>query len=209
MRGSLTGVAPLCPLPDHDPEGRGGDPAAAICPTWHRVITRVRHGHTIRGLNARGVTATLVYAGPGDSTPCYDWMSRGQKARVALGQLRHEPCLHRGDHAPSERAHRPLPSRQEPGRGRGPGTVAGATKGLRSAQPALPEQGLPGSSTACGTSVIARGCSRTNLSTSGTTAIGEGAGSALRVASPRSRHPTGTHRPHHGLHRQTPDQCRR
>ena len=46
------------------------------------------------------------------------------------------------------------------------------------AQPALPASDpgpYPGSSTACGTRIgafIARGCSRTNLSTSGTTAIG-------------------------------------
>ena len=36
----------LCALCDHDPEGRGGDPAAAASTLnlLHRVITRVRHG---------------------------------------------------------------------------------------------------------------------------------------------------------------------
>ena len=28
-----------------------------------------------------------------------------------------------------------------------------------------------------------------------------------RIPTMPCRHPTGTHRPHHGLHRQTPDQC--
>ena len=68
----------------------------------------------------------------------------GTESACRLGQLRHEPRLYRGDHAPlpqGDARHRPLPSRQgaESGRGRGPqGTVAcprhrgrKAIKGLR------------------------------------------------------------------------------
>ena len=98
-------------------------PTSTLSNLLHRVITRVRRRHTIRGLTTLGVDeisyckgrkfATLVYdldrarvlwlgQGKGRDTIdrfFNDWLSRGQKAR-GLGQLRHEPRLHRGDHAP-------------------------------------------------------------------------------------------------------------
>ena len=45
------------PVPAHDPEGRCRDPADAdLNPVQlHRVITRVRRGHTIRALVSLGV----------------------------------------------------------------------------------------------------------------------------------------------------------
>ena len=104
------GVAPLCPVSDHDPEGCGRDfavPTSTLSNLLHRVITRVRHGHTIRGLTTLGVDeisyckgrkfATLVYdldraqvlwVGQGKGRDTIDrffndWLSRGQKARLA------------------------------------------------------------------------------------------------------------------------------
>ena len=131
-------------------------PTSTLSNLLHRVITRVRDGHTIRGLTTLGVDeisyckgrkfATLVYdlnrarvlwvgRGKGRDTIdrfFNDWLSRGQKARVAWACCDMSPAYIGANHAslpPCDARHRPLPSRQsaEPGRGRRPqGTVAGA-----------------------------------------------------------------------------------
>ena len=91
-------------------------PTSTLSNLLHRVITRVRHGHTIRGLTTRGVDeisyckgrkfATLVYdldrarvlwVGPGKGRDTIDrffndWLSRGQKARVAWASCDMSPA---------------------------------------------------------------------------------------------------------------------
>ena len=191
-------------------------PTSTLSNLLHRVITRVRRGHTIRGLTTLGVDeisyckgrkfATLVYdldrarvlwVGQGKGRDTIDrffndWLSRGQKARVAWASCDMSPAYigaitHHCPHVTL--VIESLPSRQsaEPGRGRGPqGTMASARHAgaegdqgaAVAAQPALPasdQRPIPGSSRACGTRIdafIARGSSRTNLSTSGVIAIG-------------------------------------
>ena len=140
-----------------------GLPTSTLSNLLHRVITRVRHGHTIRGLTTLGVDeisyckgrkfATLVYdldrarvlwVGPGKGRDNHRSLLQrlvepGADSAGRLGQLRHEPGLYRGNHAPlppCDARPRPLPSRQsaEPGRGRGPQVDTQgrkAIKGLR------------------------------------------------------------------------------
>ena len=91
-------------------------PTSTLSNLLHRVITRVRHGHTIRGLTTLGVDeisfckgrkfATLVYdldrarvvwVGPGKGRDTIDrffndWLSRGQKARVAWASCDMSPA---------------------------------------------------------------------------------------------------------------------
>ena len=91
-------------------------PTSTLSNLLHRVITRVRHGHTIRGLITLGVDeisyckgrkfATLVYdldrarvlwvgRGKGRDTIdrfFNDWLSRGQKARVAWASCDMSPA---------------------------------------------------------------------------------------------------------------------
>ena len=91
-------------------------PTSTLSNLLHRVITRVRHGHTIRGLTTLGVDeisyckgrkfATLVYdldrarvlwvgRGKGRDTIdrfFNDWLSRGQKARVAWASCDMSPA---------------------------------------------------------------------------------------------------------------------
>ena len=91
-------------------------PTSTLSNLLHRVITRVRHGHKIRGLTTLGVDeisfckgrkfATLVYdldrarvlwvgSGKGRDTIdrfFNDWLSRGQKARVAWASCDMSPA---------------------------------------------------------------------------------------------------------------------
>ena len=91
-------------------------PTSTLSNLLHRVITRVRHGHTIRGLTTLGVDeisyckgrkfATLVYdldrarvlwVGPGKGRDTIDrffndWLSRGQTARVAWASCDMSPA---------------------------------------------------------------------------------------------------------------------
>ena len=117
MPASLTASA-LHPVPRT--QKAAADPANANLTTLsnllHRVITRVRHGHKIRGLTTLGVDeisfckgrkfATLVYdldrarvlwvgSGKGRDTIdrfFNDWLSRGQKARVAWASCDMSPA---------------------------------------------------------------------------------------------------------------------
>ena len=96
------GVAPLRAVPDHDAEGCGRDPADA-----DRVITRVRHFGVDEISYCKGRKfATLVYdldrarvlwvgRGKGRDTIdrfFNDWLSRGQKARVAWASCDMSPA---------------------------------------------------------------------------------------------------------------------
>ena len=102
------------------------NPAAADLDPVQRaapVITRVRNGHTIRGLTTLGVDEISYCKGRKFATLVYDldrarvlWVGRGKGATPSiassttgepgaesagrLGQLRHESRLHRGDHPP-------------------------------------------------------------------------------------------------------------
>ena len=91
-------------------------PTSTLSNLLHRVITRARHGHTIRGVTTLGVDeisyckgrkfATLVYdldrarvlwVGPGKGRDTIDrffndWLSRGQKARVAWASCDMSPA---------------------------------------------------------------------------------------------------------------------
>ena len=132
-------------------------PTSTLSNLLHRVITRVRVGHRIRGVTTLGVDeisfckgrkfATLVYdldrarvlwVGRGKGRETIDLLHRvsehGAEGADYLGQLRHEPHLHRSDPGAlphRDARHRPLPCREsaEPGRGRSPqGTVAGSRR---------------------------------------------------------------------------------
>ena len=131
-------------------------PTSTLSNLLHRVITRVRDGHTIRGLTTLGVDevsyckgrkfATLVYdldrarvlwVGPGKGRDTIDrffheCLSRGQKARVAWASCDMSPAYIGAitHHCPNVTLvidRFHLVKALESGRGRGPeGTVAGA-----------------------------------------------------------------------------------
>ena len=133
-------------------------PTSTLSNLLHRVITRVRHGHNIRGLTTLGVDeisyckgrkfATLVYdldrarvvwVGPGKGRDTIDrffndWLSRGQKARIAWASCDMSPAYIGAitHHCPNvtlviDRFHLVKALNQAESGGRGPqGTVAGA-----------------------------------------------------------------------------------
>ena len=152
---SLTAGVASPAVPDHDARGRDLGCRPRPSNLLHRVITRVRHGHKIRGLTTLGVGNLLLQGpkvrhprlrpGPGrvlwvgsgkgrDTIDRFfnDWLSRGQKARVAWASTWAPP--HRGDHSHCpkvtlviDRFHL-VKALNQPGRGP-QGTVASSTRG--------------------------------------------------------------------------------
>ena len=133
-------------------------PTSTLSNLLHRVITRVRAGHTIRGVTTLGVdeisfcqgrtVATLVYdvdrarvlwVGRGKGRETIDrffteCLSPGQTARMTWASCDMSPTYTGGDPGAlpqRDGGHQPLPCRESPERGRGrspQGTVAGARR---------------------------------------------------------------------------------
>ena len=189
-------------------------PTSTLSNLLHRVITRVRRRHTIRGLTTLGVDeisyckgrkfATLVYdldrarvlwVGQGKGRDTIDrffndWLSRGQKARVAWASCDMSPAYigattHHCPHVTLviDRFHLVKALNQAVTRSArnsgGPSTRRGGRRskgcgGCSAGTRDIGPRDTPASSIICGTPTgasIGRGCSRTSSSTSGITAI--------------------------------------
>lgn len=101
------GVAPLRPVPSHDPAGRRRDPENApstLADLLHRIVRRVREGHKIRGLVTLGVDEISFSKGRKFATLLYDldrarllWVGRG-KGRQSIDRFFNQ-CLSKGQRA--------------------------------------------------------------------------------------------------------------
>ena len=239
-------------------------PTSTLSNLLHRVITRVRHGHTIRGLTTLGVDeisyckgrkfATLVYdldraqvlwVGQGKGRDTIDrffndWLSRGQKARLAWASCDISPAYIGAitHHCPNvrlviDRFHlvKALNQavdevRKEQWRAldtQGRKAIKGAAVAAQSALPTshqgphpIPQQPAelqPTHPSCLGAQGRVRAVLGLPLSGRGeevpqTLDDGRSAQPHPHAAHVR-RHPADAPRAHHGLHRQTPDQCRR
>ena len=190
-------------------------PTSTLSNLLHRVITRVRRRHTIRGLTTLGVDeisyckgrkfATLVYdldrarvlwVGQGKGRDTIDrffndWLSRGQKARVAWASCDMSPAYigaitHHCPHVTLviDRFHLVKALNQAVDEVRKEQWRALDTQGRKAIKGLrwllsrhsrdIGPRDTPASSIICGTPTgasIGRGCSRTSSSTSGITAI--------------------------------------